>query len=241
MKKVLILEDNRSISDLLAYMVKKVCDDVRIYTADNLKDAYAVALDFTIDLFLIDIILDTSRPGDTSGLIFVERIREMEKYHLSPVVFITSMEDPRLYSYQKLRCYEFIEKPFDKKRVSETIRRCLTYPSKKVEQRTLFFQKDRVAIAVCTKDIVFMESVRHILHIHTMEEIIEVPYTTLKRVLPQVDECGFIQCCRNTIVNIECIENVDMSNRYIGLKYGKGSVEIGAAYKKEVKKALNII
>lgn len=241
MKRVLILDDNRGISELLENMVKKVSDRVQIYLAEDLKTAYATAMKYTMDLFLVDIILDTTRPGDTSGLIFVDTIRRIEKYHLTPVVFITALADPKLYSYEKLHCYEFIEKPFDETRVLETIRKCLGFPDRKAEQQTLFFQKDRITIAVNSKDVVYMESVIHTLYIHTLEERIEIPYISLKKVKEQVEECGFFQCSRNTLVNIEYIKTVDISNRYIGLKGNKGSVIIGATYKNEIKKMLDII
>ncbi|MBE5869359.1 MAG: response regulator transcription factor [Lachnospiraceae bacterium] len=241
MKRVLILEDNRSTSELLACMVKKVSEQTKIYTTDKLETAYEIALTHTIDLFLIDIILDTKRPGDTSGLIFVETIRRIEKYHLTPVVFVTALEDPKLYSYEKLHCYEFIEKPFEEARVLETIRKCLSGCDRENQQRNLFFQKDRITIAIDSKDVVFIESKMHTLHLHTLEEDIEIPYTTLKKVKDQVEACGFVQCSRNTIVNIAFIKDVDLTNRYIGLKGCKDSVEIGGTYKREVKSALGII
>ena len=50
---------------------------------------------------LLDIILDPRTSGDASGMKFADHIREVERYHFTPIIFITGLEDPSLCDQQK--------------------------------------------------------------------------------------------------------------------------------------------
>lgn len=236
MKKILILEDNQAVLEQLSKIVYEVDPRNVVCPFVSVKDAYHCALEQTIDLFIIDIILDTSKPGDASGLRYIENIREVKRYSFTPVIFVTSLEDAQLYTYEKLHCYSFIEKPFDVKRLKEIIKECLGFPGNVSGSKTLFFRKEGIVLAVEREDIVYAESVNHAMHIHTKhrDELI-IPYITLKKLLDEMDSAEFIQCSRSVIVNTKFICNVDMPNRFIELKDGFGRLEIGVAFKKTVK------
>lgn len=236
LKKILILEDNSAALEHLTGIIKEL--DVRheVYSFVNLKDAYQCAMERIIDLFLVDIILDTSHPGDVSGLKFVENIRRLETYHFKPIIFITSLQDPKLYAYEKLHCYHFIEKPFEEKRVKRSVEQCLKFPGSGTESKTLYFRKDGIMLAVEREDIIYAESREHIMCIHTRHgDILKVPYITLKKFLEEVDHPDFIQCSRNTIINRKYIQTVDIANRIIHLKGSSDMIEIGIMFKKYVK------
>lgn len=96
MKKILILEDNISALEYMENIVHQLDIKNGVYAFRNTKDAYQCAMERKIDLFLTDIILDTKRPGDVSGLEFVENIRRVEQYNFTPVIFVTSLEDEKI-------------------------------------------------------------------------------------------------------------------------------------------------
>lgn len=236
MKKILILEDNPVALQHLTGIIKEL--DVRheVYFFVNLKDAYQCAMERIIDLFLVDIILDTSHPGDVSGLKFVENIRRVESYHFTPIIFITSLEDPKLYTYEKLHGYYFIEKPFEEQQVKQSVEQCLKFPGNSRENKTLYFRKEGIVHAVEREDITYAESREHFMCIHTRHgDILKVPYITLKKFLEEVDHPDFIQCSRNTIINRKYIQSVDIANRIIHLKGSSDMIEIGIMFKKHVK------
>ena len=81
---------------MLKKLVLEVDPSVKVYTASASGPAYEILMERTIDVFLVDIILDTSKPGDASGMRLVENVRKLEKYMFTPVVFITSLEDAML-------------------------------------------------------------------------------------------------------------------------------------------------
>lgn len=236
MKKILLLEDNLTTLKNLAQLVQNIDTKNIIYPFHDLKDAYQCAVDREIDLFIVDIILDKNRPGDSSGLKFVENIRKINHYAFVPIIFVTSLEDAKLYTYENLHCYSFIEKPFDVERLKNLIEQCLRFEESRNTTKTLYFRKDGIILAVEREDIVYAESIHHIMYIHTRQgDVLEIPYITLKKLLDDIDCADFIQCSRNTVINRRFIENMDIPNQVVQLKNGYGRVEIGIRFKRQLK------
>lgn len=238
MKKILILDDDPA---MLAHMNALVGElDVKstVFAYDNVKDAYQCAMEYEIDLFLIDIILDMRRPGDLSGLKFVDSIRKVRHYGLTPVIFVTSLQDEKLYIYEKLHCYSLIEKPLEPGRFKKLVWECLSVPERRKESKTVYFRKDGVIFAVEREDIVYAECANHAMNIYTRnKDMLSVPYLTLKGFLEELDSPDMIRCSRSAIINKTFVHNVDISNRFIQLKNGLGRVEIGEKYKKDIRDA----
>ena len=236
MKKIIVLEDNSVTMEYITSLIQEIDFKNMIFACSDVKDAYQYVLEKDIDLFIIDIILDTSRPGDSSGLKFVDGIRKIDRYAFTPVIFVTSLEDARLYTYEKLHCYSFIEKPFDPNKLKELVIQCLSFPSIEQKRKTLYFRKDGIILAADREDIVYAECINHVLNIHTIQaDLLSIPYVTLKKFLSDVDSDDFIQCSRSTVVNRCYIHNVDITNRVIQLKNQMGTVEIGIMYKKGLR------
>lgn len=236
MKKILVLEDNPMTLEYITLLIQEI--DIRntIFMCSGIKDAYQHALEKDIDLFIIDIILDTSRPGDSSGLKFVDAIRKIDRYAFTPVIFVTSLEDAKLYTYEKLHCYSFIEKPFDSDKLKELVMQCLNFPGVEQKRKTMYFRKDGIILAADRENIVYVECINHILNINTVQgELLSIPYVTLKKFLADVDSADFVQCSRSVVVNKCYIHNVDITNRVIQLKDQMGTVEIGIMYKKGLR------
>ena len=236
MKKILILEDNPITLKNLTQIIQNVDAKNVVYPFHDLKDAYQCAMDKVIDLFIVDIILDRSKPGDSSGLKFVENIRKVNHYAFVPIIFVTSLEDAKLYTYENLHCYSFIEKPFDVERLKQLVEQCLRFEESRNTSKTLYFRKDGIILAVEREDIVYAESINHIMHIHTKQgDVLEIPYITLKKLLDDLDCADFIQCSRSAIVNKKFIHNIDIPNGIIQLKEDAGRVNIGITFKSKMK------
>ena len=236
MKKVLILEDDSIMLKHLSNIVQEIDIKTTVFLFDNVKDASQCVLKHTIDLFIVDIILDTHRPGDTSGLSFVESIRKIKGYGFTPVIIVTSLYDEKLVTYEELHCYSFIEKPFDKGRLKRLIEEALTFPGTDNRTKLLKFHKDGIIFAIEREHIVYVESVNHILHIHTAHnDVMHIPYKTIKGFLEEADSNDFIQCSRRTVINRKFVHNVDLTNRIIQFQKGMGRVDIGVMYKNQVK------
>lgn len=237
-RKILIIEDNCIHLDALCKLVDQINQDICIYAAGKLSEAFEIAMEQHIHLFLVDIILNTSSPGDVSGLDFVREIRDIKKYQYTPVIFITSLEDPKLYSYSQLHCYGYIEKPFDSEQVKKIVSEALNFPQKSDQERFVYFRKDGIIYSVCVDEIIFVESSRRKVVIHCLNDKLEIPYVTCEELLKQLDSDLFIQCSRYCIVNIKYIDQIDYANRFIRMMYTDDVIEIGITMKKEFRKKI---
>lgn len=59
---VLILEDNRQILKVLEELVLSVSDE-KVYATDDVGEAYKIAMENSVDVFLLDIILYADKKG----------------------------------------------------------------------------------------------------------------------------------------------------------------------------------
>lgn len=235
LKNILVLEDNLNTLSFLGDLIRSIGKEVNVYEMKNMDEACKCMLENTIDIFIIDIILNKNIQMDTSGLYYAEKVRMVECYQFTPIIFITSLEDSKFISYEKFHCYSFIEKPFDPKKVLATVKECLHFPKTRSYPKNLYFKKDGIIFSVDLKDVVYVECLKHVLYIFTREhDILKIPYVTLKYFLQMIDTRVMFQCRRNVVFNIEYVKNVDIPNGIIRFKTGH-SVEIGMTYKKSVK------
>lgn len=239
LQKVLIIEDNKVHMDALCKIIRDLQKDVQVFCAYNVGEAFQIALEQHIHLFMIDIVLNTQKPGDVSGLSFAKEIRGISKYKFTPLIFITSLEDPKLYSYSQLHCYGYIEKPFSVTQVRDTILGALEFPAKDDDDKNVYFRKDGIVYSLCIKDIVYIESSRRKITIHCINDKLEIPYKTSEEILQDLDSGAFIQCSRYNIVNRKYIEQIDYTNRFIKLKYVDCPIEIGVIMKKAFRQRVD--
>lgn len=94
MKYILILEDNRKAREALVKAVRGIGGNIGILEAETEEEARSYLFDYRIDVFILDIILTTQVPGDVSGIRFAEKVRKIESYLFTPIIFITALADP---------------------------------------------------------------------------------------------------------------------------------------------------
>lgn len=237
-RNVLIVEDNKACMDALAEIVKE-CDSASvIYCTENSSDAYKYAMEERIDLFLVDIMLDSNIKNDVSGITFADRIRQLDRYRFVPLIFLTSLEDYKMSAFKNLHCYEYIEKPFDFEKVRDVIGNALKYPIKdERNNRFIYHRQDGILYSVDTEKIIYIESKKRNLILHLVDEEIEIPYKTCSSMLRGLNTEEFLQCSRNVIVNRKFINYVDETNRYVNMKNGK-VLELGRVCKKNFLQVL---
>ena len=188
----------------------------------------------SIDLFLVDIILHPNKvSGDQSGAEFAQNMRKLKKYLFTPIIFITSLYDPKLYLFKKIQCYSFIEKPYDPGKVKETIETAIQYETEDYRKKVLFFHVDGILEAVAVGEIVYAVYQERKMKLVTIHETKEIPFKTCRALLEDLNSENFVKCNRNTIINLDYIKKVDSVNRYIELKECDAVLEIGSVMKKK--------
>ncbi len=233
-RKVLIVEDDASSMEMLARLIEEVNPSSIIFRATKAAEVYRIIHENLIDLFLLDIILNTKDASDLTGINIAEEIRTIDKYKFTPIIFITSLEDPEMYSYKELHSFKYIEKPIHINETKQVISEAIEYKTMPVKEKVLHFRKGGIIYTVKENDIIYMESRLHLLRVYTKNEYLEIPYKTCKGMLSVLDSELFVQCSKSVIVNREYIKNVDTVNRYIELEFGYKNVAIGKKYLEKV-------
>lgn len=89
LQKVLIIEDNKAHVEALCKIIRDLQRDMQVYRACNAGEAFRTELEHYIR--------------------FAKEVRGISKYCFIPLLFITSLEDPKLHSYSQLHCFGYIE------------------------------------------------------------------------------------------------------------------------------------
>lgn len=237
-RNILIVEDNKVHMEALEELLLEM-ENIQIFKAYNLAEAYYMLSLNDFNVFIIDIILNTDTKGDVSGIELVNHIREIKKYEFTPVIFITSLEDPKLCAYRDLHCYQYIEKPFDREYVRKTIRQALRYCNQSAPKAIAYFRKDGVLYSVKVPEVTHVVAQRGKTYIFTINDCLSLQYYTLAEVISKLESSDFVKCSRTTLVNKNYIEYVDMTNGYIKLRGVKDTIEVGSSVKKQLGEKLN--
>ena len=231
-KNILVVEDNEYYMKLICSALDKVTD-INILKASCSAEAYKYAMETSISVFIVDVILDTNVLGDVSGIKFVERIRTIDKYKFAPVIITTTLEDPKLHSYSYLHCYRYFEKKYDINELLETVLEVLKFSPHKETAKIIYYKREGLLFSINVDDIVYIENCNRYIQYHCIDGVHKAPYRSCKRTIEELESGDFIQCSKNTIVNRKYVLCVDGINRYINLVNGYGTLEIGPRMKKE--------
>lgn len=237
-KQVLVVEDNK-------YSMNKICSalkeikNITVLKAKNSGEAYKCAMEYSIDLFIIDIILEPAKEADISGITFADTVRKMDKYLVTPMIFITALAEPKLYTYIKLHCYAYFEKPIEMEKLKEAVQITLQMKIIKHEKEYTFFKINGMVIPVKINDIVYIDNKVSSLRIQCIhDDLIHVPYKSSRQVLLELDSNKFLKCNKSMIVNIDYIEAIDYSKSTVRLKENFGEVKIGKKLLRSFKEGL---
>lgn len=232
MKNVLVLEFKKVSRNLIVESLSAIAKNLKIYAVSNTYEAYKIAMTQSVELFIVDVILDANIPGDVSGIEFVDRIRKIEHYKYVPIVMISSLEDPKFFAFNHLHCYSYLEKPVDMNTMKRVFKEALEVPVMRQEKEYAYFRKDGILYCVLKDDILYIETANRRNRITCRKEQIDVLYKSCKKSLEELDSKQFIQCNRSTIVNKRHIKFVDSVSRYIFLKESETVLELGVNMKK---------
>lgn len=228
LRKILILEKD---ADTLISLKSMIEERAEIYALSDAQKAYKCAVKNFIDLFIVDTTLEEEGGEMPPELAFVDKIRDMERYYSTPVLFITDFQTSKLYTYEKLNCYKMVGKPVQAdqfKRVVEDSLRALRYNG---NLNQVFFRRFGVVHWVLEEEIVYITVKTHKVFVHLRDErVLCLPYMPVQQVREKLKGDNFIQCKRDTIVNRDYIQNVDLTRHKILLTKDYGEIEVGVTY-----------
>ncbi len=237
-KQVLVVEDNKYSMNRICSVLKEI-ENIIVIKAKNSGEAYKYAIEYDIDLFIIDIILEPQKEADLSGIIFADTIRKMNRYVLTPIIFTTALEDPKLHAFTNLHCYQYFEKPYDAEKLKEAVLTTLQTKRKKYEKEYVYFKIEKMVFPIKINEIVYIDNRITSLCIYCSNgEVTKAPYKSSRQLLLELNSNKFLKCNKSIIVNIDYIQSIDYCNSTILLKDNYGEVKIGRRMLKSFKESL---
>lgn len=239
MKSVLILEDEEIECKILTAIINNTQQDCYVYECRTCENAYYVAMENSIHLFLVDVRLEGD--NDFSGFKFVQNIRQIEKYREAPVIFISSVAGYELMAFRKMHCYDFILKPFCEEEVQKVIKEALLLRKMDMFKERIDFEAGGIYYPVEMADIRYIESNRRIIYIHTTTDILELPGKSLKECYDLLDKHVFCQIHKSYIISRKYIRKIEFSKRMIYIKGHSSDEElvIGMKYREKLQEWLD--
>lgn len=101
---VLIVEDNYDDMEYLCILLQQIRPETTLYKTGKAAKAPDIICRESIDLILLDVELP-----DMDGFSLAGRIRSMEGYELTPMVFVTASGADPLSAHKKYHCYDYIK------------------------------------------------------------------------------------------------------------------------------------
>ncbi len=204
---ILIVEDDPVQVKCLGKIIQEVSDSIRIIRAFTASKAFEIANNEQIDLFYIDIELP-----DYSGIELALKLRNVKKYKLTWIIFITVHIDYILQAFKKVHCYDYISKPYDKKliqNITELLLKDIQEDNLSTEQRKcLILHKNSNVLKIYTDEIIFIEVYLRTCILHTIRGKYEMNYISLKEIIRLNKDDLLIQSHRSYIINLRYIEEI---------------------------------
>lgn len=231
MKNILILEDNLEFRKGIEKIISEIDSSITVFSTEYSEEALNIAKNNNIDLFLLDI-----EVKGYSGIELGLKIREIDRYVLTPMIFITAIPTEELNAFKSTHCYEYILKPIDYEKLKELLERIIN-AGRFEEERELKIKKKYFIKTIKEKDIVYIESFGKDLEIVTEEERIEAKNFRMNKIIEELSD-DFAYAHRSYIVNLKRIEEIDRTNDELILRGTDKYIPVGGKYKKNIVRYL---
>jgi DNA-binding LytR/AlgR family response regulator len=243
MVNILVVEDDKLQAKNLIKMIKESKENVSILQAESENEALIIANETIIDIFFLDISLK-----DSSGLNLAYKLREIEKYKLSWIIFVTTLKQHMFPAFKEIHCYDYLIKPYSKNTVLEMTRNLIDDIKNKEKAKTakreyVVFDSNNISIKIYLEDIYFIEVRLRTTVVHTVDGQYEINRMSLKSVIEKICNNNYLlQAHRSYVINLKKINKIEKESVNAWKAYFQGYNEIafiGSKYKENLDKFLN--
>lgn len=229
MLNFVLCDDNQIAVNRLSKMIDSILlknnyNGQLVFTSNSPTELLDYIKQNPVDVVLLDIDLK----DNMSGLEVAEVIRKQNKNIY--IIFITGHLEYGLVAY-KYKTFDYIPKPITQERLADTISRLYDDISSSC---TKYLRLDNNKTIIPESSIKFIQKdgMKLVFHTDTRKYETYNSFTKLESNLPK----QFIRCHKSYVVNIDRIENIDMSANtisfdnnetcYIGPKYKNNFMEV---------------
>ncbi len=224
MAAILIVEDELMTAKGLEVIISSIDSKINVTITGYAKEALSYAKKNYYDMFMLDIQL-----LDYSGLELAKEIRDIDRYKLTPIVFITAIPTREFMAFKEIHCYDYIVKPFKEEKIKSILETIINYGIVEKEVYLKLNQKE-YSYLINQDEIIYIESQNRKIFIATINEQIELCTYTLKQLMDKLNT-NFVRCHKGYIINMDYIEKIDKSNDDIYLRYVELPIPLGRKYK----------
>ena len=166
MAKIMIVEDEINIAKGLDMIIKSIKSNIETTITGYAKKALENANTHVYDMFLLDIQLN-----DYSEFELAKELRDIDKYKLTPIVFITSIPTKELLAFKEIHCYDYIIKPFKEEEIIKTVSTIINFGLKQdVKKEYIGFKQKDYTYHVKLDDIIYIEFMQRKINVVTINE-----------------------------------------------------------------------
>ncbi|GAA0738483.1 LytTR family DNA-binding domain-containing protein [Clostridium oceanicum] len=207
MLKIAICDDENNQRNLIVHMV---------YTALNLKNKAFKIFEFEngekllytkniFDIYFLDIKMDS-----LNGIDVAKKIRTINEKSI--IIFITGLKD-YVFDAFDVQAFHYILKPINEDKFRKVLYSAIKNFDKK--DKFIIAKTMKNSTKILLKDIIYIESQRRKLKVHTTYNVIEY-YHKISDIEKEICENTFFRCHKSYIVNLKYVRSYD--NIFITLK-----------------------
>ncbi len=215
MIRVMIVEDEQKIRDILKKMIEKTSDCEVVSSCGNFAAAISDFIKFRPDVVFMDIDL-----SGESGLDCAKAITEVDPK--VKIVFATAHSEYMANAFE-IYAFDYLVKPFDLERIGKTLSRMKSMmPAKEIDsagakneagyEKLVIRGKEEINL-IDTKDIIMIERTDGICRIVTGDEIF-LTSASLSSIQDKLDPDKFMRCHKSYIIRVEAVKKLEVYGRW---------------------------
>lgn len=209
--KIAIVEDQRVEQERLTRYIKDFCQQAGLpVEVTCFNDGLDITSDYKaqFDVIYLDVEMEIM-----DGMTTAKKIRQKDKEVL--LVFVTNHSQVAIQGYS-VEAIDFLLKPLSNFVFEEHFKKILRkLPTPEEDQQFLYIKNKASTFKIAQKNILYIESEGHHLHIHTKNETITTS-NTLKNMESLLDSSTFFRSNSGYIVNLAHVEKIEGNISYVG-------------------------
>lgn len=215
MIRVMVVEDEQKIRDILKKMIEKTSDCEVVSSCGNFAAAISDFIKFRPDVVFMDIDL-----SGESGLDCAKAITGVDPK--VKIVFATAHSEYMANAFE-IYAFDYLVKPFDLERIGKTLSRIKSMmPAKEIDpagakkeagyEKLVIRGKEEINL-IDTKDIIMIERTDGICRIVTGDEIF-LTSASLSSIQDKLDPDKFMRCHKSYIIRVEAVKKLEVYGRW---------------------------
>ncbi len=212
MIRVMIVEDEEQIRNILKKMIEKTSDCEVVSSCGNFAAAISDFIKLRPDVVFMDIDL-----SGESGLECAKAITEVDPK--VKIVFATAHSEYMANAFE-IYAFDYLVKPFDLERIGKTLNRIKSMTTEKEISPKSEASCEKLAIRgkeeinlIDTKDIIMIEHTDGMSRIVTKNETF-LTAASLSSIQEKLDPDKFMRCHKSYIIRIEAVKKLEIYGRW---------------------------